>query len=198
MLILLQVSFRAVLILGFVQLLTSHLKDYPSKTNKIYGTLAVGETRTNSSVTFFYGPLRMYLPVLADQQEAQLCADTGFSLENLPRAIDDRDRWGERIRKICALSTTWWWWWWWYYYDHTPPTPPHPTHAWIERKNVVINTNMNLVLSEGLRIRWSYLPLHKKNSPEYDIKLHSTSNYLKFVRYFCCTLHISFNHPVII
>ncbi len=29
----------------------------------------------------------------------QLCADTGCSLEDLPGAMDDRDRWRERERK---------------------------------------------------------------------------------------------------
>ena len=42
----------------------------------------------------------------------QLCADTGCSLEDLLGAMDDRDRWWERVREICAGSTTWWWWWW--------------------------------------------------------------------------------------
>ena len=41
----------------------------------------------------------------------QLCANTGYSLEDLLGAIDDRDRWWERVREICAGSATWWWWW---------------------------------------------------------------------------------------
>ena len=40
----------------------------------------------------------------------QLCADTGYYLENLPGAMDDRDGWRERAREICASSATWWWW----------------------------------------------------------------------------------------
>ena len=44
----------------------------------------------------------------------QLCADTGYSLEDLLEAMDDRDGWRERAREICAYSTTWWWWWWWH------------------------------------------------------------------------------------
>ena len=44
----------------------------------------------------------------------QLCADTGCSLEDLPRAMDDRDRWREKVRDIRVSSTTWWWWWWWW------------------------------------------------------------------------------------
>ena len=36
----------------------------------------------------------------------QLCADTGYSFEDLPGAIDDRDGWQERIRDIRAGSVT--------------------------------------------------------------------------------------------
>ena len=44
----------------------------------------------------------------------QLCADTGYSLGDLLRAIDDSEGWRERIREIHAGSATWWWWWWCY------------------------------------------------------------------------------------
>ena len=37
----------------------------------------------------------------------QLCADTGYSLENLPGAMDDRDGWRERVWEIRAGSATW-------------------------------------------------------------------------------------------
>ena len=43
----------------------------------------------------------------------QLLADRGCSLEDLQGAMDDRDKWRERVRRICAGSVTWWWWWWW-------------------------------------------------------------------------------------
>ena len=36
----------------------------------------------------------------------QLCANTGCTLEDLPRAMDDRNRWRERIREIHASSAT--------------------------------------------------------------------------------------------
>ena len=39
----------------------------------------------------------------------QLCADTGYSLEDLSRAMDDRDRWWERVREIRAGGMTSWW-----------------------------------------------------------------------------------------
>ena len=43
----------------------------------------------------------------------QLCEDTGCSPEDLPGAMNDREKWRERVRDIRATSTTWWWWWWW-------------------------------------------------------------------------------------
>ena len=36
----------------------------------------------------------------------QLCADTGYSLEDLPGAMDEREGWQERVREICASSAT--------------------------------------------------------------------------------------------
>ena len=41
----------------------------------------------------------------------QLCEDTGCCPEDLPRAMNDRDEWRERVRDIRAASTIWWWWW---------------------------------------------------------------------------------------
>ena len=41
-----------------------------------------------------------------------LCEDTGCCPEDLPRAMNDREEWWERVRDICATSATWWWWWW--------------------------------------------------------------------------------------
>ena len=41
----------------------------------------------------------------------QLCEDTGCSPEDLPRAMNDTEKWRERVRDIRARGTTWWWWW---------------------------------------------------------------------------------------
>ena len=40
----------------------------------------------------------------------QLCEDTGCCPEDLPEAMNDREKWWERVRDIRATSTTWWWW----------------------------------------------------------------------------------------
>ena len=44
----------------------------------------------------------------------QLWEDTGCSPEELPEAMNDREKWRERVRDIRATSSTWWWWWWYY------------------------------------------------------------------------------------
>ena len=40
----------------------------------------------------------------------KLCEDTGCCPEDLPEAMNDREKWRERVR------TTWWWWWWWWWW----------------------------------------------------------------------------------
>ena len=42
----------------------------------------------------------------------QLCEDTGCCPEDLPEAMNDREKWRERVRDIRATSTRWWRWWW--------------------------------------------------------------------------------------
>ena len=41
----------------------------------------------------------------------QLCEDTGCSPEDLLEAMNDREKWRERVRDTRASGTTWWWWW---------------------------------------------------------------------------------------
>ena len=55
-----------------------------------------------------YGQAKAGRPARAYIQ--QLCEDTGCSLEDLPEATNDREKWRERIRDIRASGTTWWWW----------------------------------------------------------------------------------------
>ena len=42
----------------------------------------------------------------------QLCEDTGCSPEDQPEAMNDREKWRERVRDIRAGDMTWWGWWW--------------------------------------------------------------------------------------
>ena len=46
----------------------------------------------------------------------QLCEDTGCCPEDLPRVMNDREEWRERVRDIRATSARWWWWWYIYIY----------------------------------------------------------------------------------
>ena len=48
-------------------------------------------------------PARIYIQ--------QLCKDTVCCPEDLPEAMNDREKWQERVRDIRASGTTWWWWW---------------------------------------------------------------------------------------
>ena len=41
----------------------------------------------------------------------QLCEDTECCPEDLPRAMNDKEEWRERVRDIRATSAIWWWWW---------------------------------------------------------------------------------------
>ena len=40
----------------------------------------------------------------------QLCEDTGCCPKDLPRAMNDREKWWEWVRDIRATSAIWWWW----------------------------------------------------------------------------------------
>ena len=42
----------------------------------------------------------------------QLWEDTGCNPEDMPEAMNDREKWRERVSDIRASGTTWWWWWW--------------------------------------------------------------------------------------
>ena len=52
--------------------------------------------------------------VLPDQRRhiRKFCVDSGWSLQDELRVIDDRDEWSERDKEHCAISPIWWWWWW--------------------------------------------------------------------------------------
>ena len=45
----------------------------------------------------------------------QLGEDTGCNPEDLPEAMNNREKWREMVKDIRAGGTTWWWWWWWWW-----------------------------------------------------------------------------------
>ena len=60
----------------------------------------------------------------------QLCEDTRCSPEDLPEAMNDREKWRERVRDIRAGDTTWLWWWW-NKYQLIHISLPRETFSWI-------------------------------------------------------------------
>ena len=56
-----------------------------------------------------YGQLKAGRPARTFIQ--QLWDDTGCNPEDLPKAMNDRETWRERVRDIRASRTSWWWWW---------------------------------------------------------------------------------------
>ena len=61
--------------------------------------------------TLTYGQAKAGRPARTYIQ--QLCEDTGCNPEDLPKAMNDREKWRERVRDIRAGGTTRWWWWLW-------------------------------------------------------------------------------------
>ena len=55
-----------------------------------------------------YGCARVGRPARTYIQ--QLCEDTGCNPEDLPEAMNDREKWRETVRDIRAGGATWWWW----------------------------------------------------------------------------------------
>ena len=62
-----------------------------------------------SGTTWWY--IYIYIYISARTYIQQLCEDTGCCPEDLPRAMNDREEWRERVRDIRATSARWWWWW---------------------------------------------------------------------------------------
>ena len=71
-----------------------------------------------------YGCARVGRPARTYIQ--QLCEDTGCNPEDLPEAMNDREKWRERVKDIRAGGATWWWWW------YTPGHWPNEksVHQW--------------------------------------------------------------------
>ena len=83
----------------------------PSKLDEPDTQDNAGEAGTSSSVMYSYGP-PTYGRAKAGRQARtyiqQLCDDTECRPEDLPEAMNDREKWRKRIRDIRASDTTWW------------------------------------------------------------------------------------------
>ena len=68
-----------------------------------------GEAGTSSKAMYSYGPPHIAGQKQDDQHKhiiQQLCEDTACSLEDLPEAMNSREKWREKVRDICASDTT--------------------------------------------------------------------------------------------
>ena len=123
----------------------------------------------------------------------QLCEDTGCNSEDLPKAMNDREKWRERVRDIRASGTTWWWWWLLFLfrtlrcftvYYYLGPSPYFCTHGWHTRgnserlnqqrhqlKDVMFSFAFNVPLVELTSMSWVII-LHEYKSLTH--KLHSS------------------------
>ena len=84
----------------------------------------------------------------------QLCEDTGCCPEDLPRAMNDREEWRERVRDICATGAIWWWLWWWLRKYHQVPFLE--CFVWLEPRSHGPLTNSKPYANE-VRSKWSTL-----------------------------------------
>ena len=91
----------------------------------------------------------------------QLCEDTGCSPEDLPEAMNDREKWRERVRDIHASSTTWWWWWYIYIYIYI--------YIVIHRQTVSLYHNSSVWLDMQDASNWG------QNPPNFKLDLVSYS-----------------------
>ena len=86
----------------------------------------------------------------------QLCEDTGCCPKDLPEAMNDREKWRERVRDIRATSTTWWWL---YIFIYIYTVIPWVTTFWVKsftikrRLSKYIWKNKNQVKSFYLTLR---------------------------------------------
>ena len=108
-------------------------KTIQKSTSKTRGTLLEKWGRAYSDVflwTLSHG--RASVGKLAKTYLQQLCPDTGCSIEDLPKAMDDGDMWQERVREIRASYSPRWWWWWWWINIQISDRHPHNFHLrWV-------------------------------------------------------------------
>ena len=66
-----------------------------------------GEARTNSSVMYSYGPPHMHkLDNQLEHTYTSYVRIQDVTLEDLPEAMNDREKWRERVRDVRASGTT--------------------------------------------------------------------------------------------
>ena len=89
-----------------IRTLAPHHKNYTSSTNQTRRTLLEKQGRAHKRCTPVdpHGCARVGRPARTYIQ--QLCEDTGCNLEDLPEAMNDREKWRETVRDIRAGGAT--------------------------------------------------------------------------------------------
>ena len=85
----------------------SYPENYSTQTNQTCRTLLEEQGRAHKLVLFWtptHGRAKAGRPARTYIQE--LCEDTGCCPEDLPEAMNDREKWRERVRDIRANGTT--------------------------------------------------------------------------------------------
>ena len=94
-----------------IRTLAPHHENYTSQTNQTRGTLLEKQGRAHKRCTPVDPHIWMCKSRMTSTNLQQLCEDTGCNPEDLPEAMNDREKWRERVRDIRADGATWWWWW---------------------------------------------------------------------------------------
>ena len=106
-------------------ILNKSWRQHPAR-HQLYGHLPpitkIIETRRTRGSDKLIGDVLLWTPTCGRAKAGrpprtyiqQLSEDTGCSPEDLPEAMNEREKWRERVRVIPAGGTTWWWWWWWF------------------------------------------------------------------------------------
>ena len=126
-----------------------------------YGQAKAGQparTYIQQLLTPVYGQAKAGQPARTYTQ--QLREDTGCSPEHLPEAMNDREKWRERVRDVRASGMTWSWWWWWYHIYSSLQTRPclfycmpffrgnNTNYTWFHRQPMFSNILSSLVTSK--------------------------------------------------
>ena len=109
----------------------------------------------------------------------QLCEDTGCNSEDLPEAMNDREKWRERVSDIRAGGATWWWWWW-YIYEKFISLARYFHGMWVNVVNFVISSCLGSYTSPmlpclepiGQKIHWKQIWPHHTNFSALELFVH--------------------------
>ena len=86
--------------------LPTHHENYQSQTNQTCETLLEKDELISDILLWTPSHRRAKAGRSARSYIQELCPDSGFNLEGLPGAMDDRDGWRERVRENHAGSVT--------------------------------------------------------------------------------------------